>query len=30
MNLLETFLKGGIVMWPILICSLLTVYVIVE
>lgn len=30
MNLLETFLKGGFVMWPILICSLLVVYVIVE
>ncbi|MFA6541059.1 MAG: MotA/TolQ/ExbB proton channel family protein [Bacteroidota bacterium] len=30
MNLLELFLKGGLVMWPILICSLVTVAVIVE
>lgn len=30
MNLLELFLKGGLVMWPILICSMVTVAVIVE
>ncbi len=30
MNLLELFLKGGMVMWPILVCSLITVAVIVE
>jgi biopolymer transport protein ExbB len=30
MNLLELFLKGGIVMWPILFCSLLAVAIIVE
>jgi biopolymer transport protein ExbB len=30
MNLLELFLKGGMVMWPILLCSLITVAVIVE
>jgi biopolymer transport protein ExbB len=30
MNLLELFLKGGLVMWPILICSLITVAVIIE
>jgi biopolymer transport protein ExbB len=30
MNLLELFLKGGLVMWPILLCSLVTVAVIVE
>ncbi len=30
MNLLELFLKGGLVMWPILICSLITIAVIIE
>ena len=30
MNLLELFLKGGIVMWPILFCSLLAVAIIFE
>lgn len=30
MNLLELFLKGGLVMWPILLCSLITVAVIIE
>lgn len=30
MNLLELFMKGGLVMWPILLCSLVTVAVIVE
>lgn len=30
MNLLELFMKGGLVMWPILLCSLITVAVIVE
>ncbi len=30
MNLLELFLKGGIVMWPILFCSLLAVSIIFE
>lgn len=30
MNLLELFLKGGMVMWPILLCSLITVAVIIE
>jgi biopolymer transport protein ExbB len=30
MNLLELFLKGGLVMWPILVCSLVTVAVIME
>ena len=30
MNLLEMMLKGGVLMWPILACSLLAVYVIIE
>ena len=30
MNLLGLFLKGGLVMWPILICSLVAVAVIIE
>ena len=30
MNVLELFLKGGMVMWPILICSMVTVTVIIE
>lgn len=30
MNLLELFLKGGLIMWPILLCSLITIAVIVE
>ncbi|MFA6456859.1 MAG: MotA/TolQ/ExbB proton channel family protein [Bacteroidota bacterium] len=30
MNLLDLFLKGGLVMWPILVCSLITVAVIIE
>jgi biopolymer transport protein ExbB len=30
MNLLELFLKGGLVMWPILICSLVAVAIIIE
>jgi len=30
MNILELFLKGGIVMWPILFCSLLAVAIIIE
>jgi len=30
MNYLDLFLKGGFVMWPILLCSLITVTVIVE
>jgi biopolymer transport protein ExbB len=30
MNLLEFYLKGGIVMWPILFCSLLSVGIIIE
>jgi biopolymer transport protein ExbB len=30
MNLLELFLKGGIVMWPILFCSVLAVAIIFE
>ncbi len=30
MNLLELFLRGGIVMWPILLCSVIGVVVIVE
>jgi biopolymer transport protein ExbB len=30
MNLLDLFLKGGLVMWPILLCSLITVAVIIE
>jgi biopolymer transport protein ExbB len=30
MNFLELFLKGGIVMWPILLCSLVAVAIIIE
>ncbi|MDD8017386.1 MAG: MotA/TolQ/ExbB proton channel family protein [Bacteroidota bacterium] len=30
MNLLELFLKGGLVMWPILLCSFVAVAVIIE
>jgi biopolymer transport protein ExbB len=30
MNLLELFLKGGLVMWPILLCSFVAVSIIVE
>jgi biopolymer transport protein ExbB len=30
MNLLDLFLKGGIVMWPILLCSVLAVVIIIE
>ena len=30
MNLLELFLRGGIVMWPILLCSVLACVVIIE
>ncbi len=30
MNLLELFLKGGLVMWPILICSFVAVAIIIE
>ena len=30
MNLLDLFLKGGIVMWPILLCSILSVVIIIE
>ncbi len=30
MNLLEYFLKGGIVMWPILFCSVLALVIIIE
>jgi biopolymer transport protein ExbB len=30
MNYLELFLRGGVVMWPILFCSLLAVVIIIE
>ncbi len=30
MNLFEVMTRGGLVMWPILLCSLLVVYVILE
>jgi len=30
MNLLDLFMKGGIVMWPILLCSILAVVIIIE
>jgi len=30
MNLLEMMFKGGVIMWPILACSILAVYVIIE
>ena len=30
MNLLDLFLKGGVVMWPILLCSIIGIVVIVE
>ncbi|MGA7160115.1 MAG: MotA/TolQ/ExbB proton channel family protein [Bacteroidota bacterium] len=30
MNILEFFLKGGIIMWPILFCSLVAVAIIIE
>lgn len=30
MSYLDLFLKGGLVMWPILLCSLITVTVIIE
>jgi biopolymer transport protein ExbB len=30
MNLLDMMFKGGVVMWPILACSLIAVYVVIE
>jgi biopolymer transport protein ExbB len=30
MNLLDMMFKGGVVMWPILVCSLIAVYVVIE
>ena len=30
MNLLEMFVKGGMIMYPILLCSLVAVYVVIE
>jgi len=30
MNFIEAFSRGGVVMWPILLCFLVTVYVIVD
>jgi biopolymer transport protein ExbB len=30
MNLLQMFLKGGVIMYPILLCSLIAVYVVIE
>jgi biopolymer transport protein ExbB len=30
MSLFDLFLKGGFVMWPILLCSLIGVYIIIE
>ncbi|MDE3057995.1 MAG: MotA/TolQ/ExbB proton channel family protein [Bacteroidota bacterium] len=30
MNMIDLFLKGGVVMWPILLCSIIAVVIIVE
>jgi len=30
MNLLEMMTRGGVIMWPILLCSLVAVYVVIE
>ena len=30
MNLLSMFLKGGLIMWPILFCSILGLAVIID
>ncbi len=30
MNLLEMFFKGGVIMYPILLCSVVTVYIVIE